>query len=238
MRDTSVCSAGPEGRDRPQDERGVMKFGLLILLLASIPLGFGCKSEDRGPEVSAAPSHTDPALSGVGGIGGVSHAAAAETESRPVGEKGPAYLMRFVDYRSNLHFELVNESHTSRVDLNSKVRTDPSRKVTNDDWMAGLIQYLGEQGWSKEVKQGSAPSMAKGSLNWSLQITGPDGTSYIASAPNMKGAQLERLIAMRDAFLKTYNATLGLQAVKAQPGTLPFKVPDYPYPKAPKKKGG
>ena len=207
-----------------------MKFALHCLSCALILLGFGCTSPS---EKNAAPEPVNASSSGVGGIGGLSDA--PETDE-PTKHDGPAYLLRMVDYKTGARLELVNESHTSHLSQYSKVRNDPSRKVTTDEWMTGLIAYLDDQGWSKEVKPGNAPEMAQGSLGWSLQMVGPDGTSFIAAPVGVKGNQAKRLITMKTAFIQTYNATPGFQAVRAQPGTLPFKVPEYQKNDA--KKGG
>ena len=138
-----------------------------------------------------------------------------------------AYLLRMVDYRTGARMELVNPAHTTAVEQYSKVRADPARKVTEEEWMSGLIQYMEDEGWSKEQREGSAPSTA-GGLRWSLERSGPDGTSYVAAGNDAKGAELKRLLAIKNAFIATYSATPGFQAVRSEPGKLPFKVPEYP----------
>lgn len=192
-----------------------MKFALACLLCALIPLGSGCKSSS--PD-------TSPAASEATGTGDASATEAADGSAKP---KGPAYLLRMVDYRSGARFELVNPSHTSAVTQYSTVRSDPSRKVTSEEWMTGLVAYMKDEGWSKEEKRGSAPSMAKDSLRWSLEMVGPGGTSFVAEPMNATGSQRTRLRTIQKAFLDTYNATSGFQAVRSEPGKLPFKVPDY-----------
>ncbi|HUR28157.1 MAG TPA: hypothetical protein VM509_08215 [Planctomycetota bacterium] len=213
-----------------------MKFALMSLSCALILLGSGCTSSEEKPAPS--PVTSDTSSAGIGGIERLSDATDTPASSRSAAERGPAYLLRYTDYKSGIRMELVNESHTSHVDQYSKLRaqSDASRKVTSDEWMQGLVAYLDDEGWSKEEQQGNAPSMAKGSLSWSIQSVGPDGSSFIAAAPTMKGAQIKRLVTMKNAFIQTYNATPGFQAVSAKPGTLPFKVPEYGSPL--KKKGG
>lgn len=201
-----------------------MKFALMFVLCALIPLGplgSSCKSTDPKAPASAQAADTSD-TSGEGG-----------EKSQP---KGPAYLLRMVDYRSGARFELVNPSHTTAVNQYSTVRSDPSRKVTDEAWMIGLVDYIREQGWSKDEKRGSAPTMAKDSLRWSLEMTGPGGTSFVAEPMDAKGGQRTRLRTIQKAFLDTYNATNGFQAVRTESGKLPFKVPD--YQKTPPTKGG
>ncbi len=198
-----------------------MKFALMYVLCALIPMGSGCKSSDptATSTVQAAEARD----------------ASGESQEKPQ-PKGPAYLLRMVDYRSGARFELVNPSHTTAVSQYSKVRSDPSRKVTDEAWMTGLIEYIKDQGWSKDEKRGSAPTMAKDSLRWSLEMTGPDGTSFVAEPMDAKGSQRTRLRTIQKAFLDTYNATSGFQAVRTESGKLPFKGPD--YQQTPTKKGG
>jgi hypothetical protein len=210
-----------------------MKFALKLLLCALIPLGSGCTSTDAKATPPDPSKVSSDGVGGIGGASGSSEASGAQTAAEA--PKGPAYLLRYVDYKSGIHMELVNEAHTSHVDQYSKVRPDPSRKVTTDDWMKGLVEYLGDQGWSKEEKAGSAPAVAQG-LSWSLQMIGPKGATFISASPTMKGAQIKRLVTMKNSFIQTYNATPGFQAVRAESDKLPFKVPEYGEPL--KKKGG
>jgi hypothetical protein len=208
-----------------------MKFALLLWLCAWIPLGIGCTSPDRTRPNSGTPANAGPAepagsAASLAGPLGKPSTSSEEPEPRAV-PQGPAYLMRMIDYRSGHRLELVNESHTSSVAQYSKRRGDPSRKVVTDEWMVGLIDYLREQGWSKEVRAGNAPTAARDSLHWALEMTGPDGTSYIAQPMDASGSRRTRLRTMQKAFVDTYNATQGWQAVRVDPGTLPFKAPDY-----------
>ncbi len=194
-----------------------MKFALICVLFALIPLGSGCKSSDSKAQAAET---ADPSGEGA-------------EKTQP---KGPAYLLRMVDYRSGARFELVNPSHTTAVNQYSTVRSDPSRKVTDEAWMTGLVEYIKDQGWSKDEKRGSAPTVAKDSLRWSLELTGPGGTSFVAEPMDAKGSQRTRLRTIQKAFLDTYNATSGFQAVRTESGKPPFKVPD--YQQQPSKKGG
>ncbi len=211
-----------------------MKFALMSLLCALIPLGFGCTSTAAKDTQPAADPANAVSSAGAGSLLGTVDGANPDAKSAT--PKGPAYLLRLVDYKSGVHMELVNESHTSHVDQYSKARSDFSRKVTTDEWMKGLIDYLGDQGWSKEEQRGSAPAMAQGSLRWSLEVVGPKGTSFIAEGKDTKGSQLTRLRTMWGAFIQTYNATPQFQAVHAAPGQWQFKAPEYADPS--KKKAG
>ena len=215
-----------------------MKFALAIFFCVLISFGSGCASPKSGGSSSSSES-TAPAepIGSAASLSGTPGSELEDPTAAPKKPKGPAYLMRMIDYKSGARLELVNESHTEPIKQYSTVRSDPSRKVTSDEWMNGLLGYLRENGWSKEQKSGSAPTMARDSLRWSLEIVGPDGTNYVAEAPDTKGSQRTRLKTLQKAFIDTYNATQSFQAVSAQDGKLPFKVPDYPENKPIKKSG-
>jgi len=212
-----------------------MKFALALLLCALLPFAAGCASKkpERAPEPAAAQDGLEfEPIGSAASLGAGVNRSSETDEPVKAKPKGPAYLLRMLDYKSGARLELVNESHTAPIDQYSKVRNDRSRKVTSDEWMSGLIDYLRDNGWSKEEQKGSAPAQARGSLRWSLELIGPDGARYVAEAPEAKGSQLTRLRTIQKAFIDTYNATPQFQAVTIQEGELPFKVPDYQLKKS------
>lgn len=159
------------------------------------------------------------------------------------GKTGKSISMTLVDYRSGTRLELVNASHTDPVEQYSTARADASRKVQTDDLMDGLWDYLRDQGFERDAKNGNAPTVtpgAKGGYRWSLQVTRPEGTSYVGEADNAADKDRKRLLVFKKAFVDTYNATQGWQAVKVQPGEQPFRGPNLQgsNAKPPAKKGG
>jgi hypothetical protein len=186
-----------------------MKFAPLGLLYLAAAFGPACTSN---PPASPGNSGAQSAESG------------SEAPAKP---KGPAYLLRYVEYRSGARLELVNPSHTTALEQYSKVRADPSRKVTSEEWMTGLIEFFREQGWPEEERRGSAPAMARDSYTWALELVGPGGTTFVAQPVGAKGDQLKRLLTFKAAFIDTYNNTPGFQAVQTEPGKLPFKQPQF-----------
>lgn len=192
-----------------------MKFALLGLSCAMLVFGPACTSN---PPASSGSSNAAAGSTGSDG---------AEEAAKPHTPKGPAYLLRYIEYRSGTRLELVNPSHTTAVKQYSTVRQDPSRKVTSEEWMDELVQFMAEHGWTEEVKAGQAPTMAKDSFSWALELTGPQGTSFVAQPVGARDSQLKRLLTLKAAFLDTYNATPGFQTVQTEPGKLPFKQPQY-----------
>lgn len=203
--------------------------GLLALLTVGALLAPGCASAERGSNSarvdSSAPSQPAHSAGALSDNSAQSTDEPAKAQAQPA---GPAYLLRMVDYRSKARFELVNHSHTAPLAQYSKKRPDPSRKVASDEWMTGLLAYFRENGWDKEVRDGAAPAGATGSLLWSLELVGPEGTKHIAEPTNASDSQRKRLRIMWKAFLDTYNQTPGYQAVEIRDGKLPFKQPELP----------
>lgn len=139
-----------------------------------------------------------------------------------------AVFVAYTDYRSSQRLELVNESHTSRVDQYSKVGTNANRKVQSDEIVDALVEHFDQKGFGKLAQQGHAPEQGNGRWLWSIELETAKGLSFIARP---SGISVEEQAPYRDiaqAFIATYNSTYGLQAVKVNPGETPFKAPDPP----------
>jgi hypothetical protein len=153
-----------------------------------------------------------------------SSASSGEPKPSPNGPLCVAYT----DYRSAQKLELVNESHTGRVEQYSKVGETANRKVQSDDIVDALIEHLDDEGYSKLAQAGHAPAKGDGRWLWSLEIERASGTTYVAMPSGLSTEQKAPYRALWDAFLATYNATYGLQAVKVKAGETPFKAPEPP----------
>jgi hypothetical protein len=137
-----------------------------------------------------------------------------------------AICMTLVDYKSGARMELVNASHTDPVEQYSTVRNNAARKVQTDDLMDGLWGYLKEQGFERDSRAGRAPDKAVGSLRWSLQVQSPEGIAYVAEPEDASASARQHLRIFSKAFIDTYNATQGWQAVKVRDGESPFQGPN------------
>ena len=137
-------------------------------------------------------------------------------------------LVSYTDYRSAQVLELVNESHTGRVEQYSKTSDSANRKVQSDEIVDALIEHLDDEGYSKLSQAGHAPSKGDGRWLWSIEIERTGGSTYVAMPAGLTPEQKAPYRALWDSFLATYNATYGLQAVKVKTGETPFKAPDPP----------
>ena len=158
------------------------------------------------------------ACSSTGGSGGRS--------SSGDGAEGEPIILVYTYFQTGASMELANESHTNRLNQYSEPRSNANRKVQSDDLMKDLIDYLDAKGFSKEAIQGDPPYMTGGDLSWTLQLERPSGKSYVAESKTSSTREKRRLRIYSQAFLSTYNATQGWQAVKIESGEMPFKGPN------------
>jgi hypothetical protein len=98
--------------------------------------------------------------------------ASAPAEARP-------QRVAFVDYRNGTHLELVNETHTGRVEQYSEVRADASRKVQTDEVMQGLVEVLRERGFDRQARPGPAPRASDGQAVMALEIADGDRVEHV-----------------------------------------------------------
>jgi hypothetical protein len=94
--------------------------------------------------------------------------------------------------------------------------------------MDALIEHLDGQGFAKLAQPGHAPAKSDGHWLWSIEIERAKGASFVAVPPGLSATDVKPYLAIKAAFVETYNATYGLQAVKLKAGETPFKAPDPP----------
>lgn len=135
--------------------------------------------------------------------------------------EGSPLRVTYISYKNNKHLELVNEAHTGRVEQYSQVRRDASRKVQTNDVMVGLVEVLEENGFEEHAMAGGAPTQ-QGIMAWALEVESDKGLRHVGGVPGMSPDDNRELLRLAAAFLDTYNATYGLQAVKLKPGQSPF----------------
>jgi hypothetical protein len=131
---------------------------------------------------------------------------------------GEPVRMTVYDYRTPIQFELVNQSHTTKVDQYSKVRKleEASRKVQEDEVMAALLVWENDNGFQKFAQQGSAPALRSGMRTWALEIETPAGTRYIMEASTASVEDKKQMRKLRDAVIEIFNNTQSWQAVDVQ----------------------
>lgn len=144
------------------------------------------------------------------------------------GGSGRALRVSLLDYRSQKSFELVSESHTSRVEQYSKVRAQPSRKVQTDEIMGQLVDWMDDHEFGRLALAGPAPRSAPERAVWSLELEEPEGVRHcllIKDMPAADGLACRQLIA---GVLDIFNNTYGAQTVEVKEGETPFQAPEAP----------
>lgn len=143
---------------------------------------------------------------------------ADQTTGEQVPVKGEPIRMTVYDYRTPIQFELVNQSHTAKVDQYSKVRKleEASRKVSEDEVMAALLAWENENGFQKFAQKGAAPALRSGMRTWALEIETPAGTQYIMEASAASVDDKKQMRKLRDAVIEIFNNTQSWQAVDVQ----------------------
>jgi len=141
----------------------------------------------------------------------------------------------FVDFRTGTRFELVNETHTGRVEQYSELRASADRKVQTDEVLSGLVEVLRDEGFDAQARPGPAPRQSDGQAVMALEIEDGDRTEHALGFKGMPPDDRKQLLLMAQNFVDLYNATYGLQAVELEEGENPFENPIGPTrKKAPK----
>lgn len=150
---------------------------------------------------------------------------------------GPARPQRvaWVDYRSNVRLELVNETHTGRVEQYSTTRKldEAARKVQTDEIMSGLIEVLNEEGFAQQARPGPMPLGSDGQGVMALEIDDAGAIEHVMAWRGMPAEERTAILRMAQNFAELYNATYGLQAVEMGLDESPFENPVGPTRKKP-----
>lgn len=141
------------------------------------------------------------------------------------GAKGEPLRVTYHSFNTGQELELVSEAHTTRLEQYSEVRADANRKVQTDEVMQALVKVLDDYGFYKYAQEGSFPAEGAGRYAWALQIERPDGAVHVLAHPGLSPEAVKDLQRYMIAFVDTYNATYGLQAVDVEPGEEVFKTP-------------
>lgn len=135
---------------------------------------------------------------------------------RPAGEP---LSFRFVDFRSERHLGLVNESHTDPSQLYSqKKKFDESMtKVGHDDVVAALLDRFQGHGWFELARPGPMPAAAAGAYTMALEVERSGVKTNLALGAGSSAKERELFNACRNDFVLLYSNVLGLQSVDQAP---------------------
>ncbi|MCY3003896.1 MAG: hypothetical protein NTV21_19035 [Planctomycetota bacterium] len=142
---------------------------------------------------------------------------------------GPgAWRVGLRDYRTGRNFELVNETHTSRVEQYSTLRDNADRKVQSDEIVAELVGWLESEGFGSLAQTGAAPTEKSAERVWVLEVQGPDGPRHLLVTKSTTPESYAVCRKLKAGFLDIYNATYAGQAKQMAEGETPFLAPELP----------
>lgn len=148
--------------------------------------------------------------------------ACSSSRSKPEVEP-MAIRVTWRDYRTGNLLELVSQSHTSKLELYSQKRDDAARKVQEDLYMQGLLEFLQLEGFDGQASAGRAPREGRDLWTQSIEVDRDGDVRHAAVGPRTPAA--ERMVFQKclQGFLELYNATQAFQTVEPEEGTSPFK---------------
>ena len=160
-------------------------------------------------------------LSGCGSTGGSS----SSSSSRLSAKDGVPSRVTFVDYRTNVRMNLVNEAHTDPVQYYSEKRVTANTKITSNEVMEKMLEHFGDQGFNRWAMAGYAPARAGAGALQSLEIETPEGTVFLVNGDGVDPQARSSFRECRTAFMQIQELTLQAQAVDNSAGKTVFKTP-------------
>lgn len=149
----------------------------------------------------------------------------ASSSSRLSEEEGAAARVTFVDYRTSVRMNLVNEAHTDPVKYYSEKRVTANTKVTSNEVLARMIEHFDEQGFSRYATAGFAPARGDAGTLQSLEIETPSGTKFLLNGDGVSDPARRAFRECRTAFMQIQELTFQAQAVENAGGNAVFKTP-------------
>jgi hypothetical protein len=153
-------------------------------------------------------------------------ACACASSSKSAATPGEPQRIQLVTYARPMRFELVNLTHTGRLEqYSTKVKRDEAnRKVQTDELLAALVEWMDDNGFRRLSRPGRAPTTAIEGVAWALEIERPQGVAHVLLTTSMAPQDVKDCVTLKNGFLETFNATYGLQAVEVKPGEVPFQA--------------
>ncbi len=136
--------------------------------------------------------------------------------------RGTPVLVAYINPKRGENFELVNSSHTDRVQLysESRSRDEAMRKVTSDELMDALLERFEQLEFDKYALAGQ--STAEGPA---LEVVVGGSHRSIVWEKEDTLEEKRAWQACLTSFLDLYNSVYGLQSVEISEGEDPFARP-------------
>ena len=147
------------------------------------------------------------------------------SSSQSVSAIGQPARIRIVSYTSGQAFELVNESHTDRLELYSETRSNAATKVQTDEVVDEVLDYFDDLGLYDLATAGLAPPLGDTRYTRVIEIDTPGRQLHLGldgTTSREDQVVFEKCFA---GFLDVYNATYQLQSVDEHPSWSPRQSP-------------
>jgi hypothetical protein len=140
------------------------------------------------------------------------------TDGRPA-KTGEPLRVLFQQYAPAQKFELVNDSHSERVEMYSSAKKidEAYVKVTTDEVLREVCVMLDDNGFATRAAPGSAPASSDGSISRAFEVERNGKTSFWAIGRGANPDEAKRFNDCMSGFLAIYTNTYGLQAVEGTP---------------------
>lgn len=146
--------------------------------------------------------------------------ACASTHAEAPAAVGVPARVRVVSYRSGQAFELVNESHSDRVELYSQKRGSAETKVQTDEVLDELLVQMRRSGFFDLAEPGAAPAAGGAALTRAIEVETPQGSWHLVIGAGTDADTLKVFEPCFAGFLDLYNRTYQLQSVDPARGGL------------------
>jgi hypothetical protein len=152
-------------------------------------------------------------------LAGCATSAPAAAAPRTAPDASKAVELRYRAFAQGLSLGLVNESHSSRVDVYSERKPidRATTKVSPDEVVDAIVEYFRDNGYFEIAVRGAAPANPPAGATQVLEVVLPDGPWHALARPGVTADFARTFQACRQALLDVYSATMQLQAVDEAP---------------------
>jgi len=124
-------------------------------------------------------------------------------------------LSSYSQRQGTIEFVLLNDAHTSRVELYSRRSQNANTKIATNLIMQELLDYLDENGFFEKAVEGSAPE-ATGGKALELELDGNTTSWYVGHQSPLRDQ--EAITLCYKAMLDVYNNIFAAQSVENKQG--------------------
>lgn len=145
--------------------------------------------------------------------------ACSSTGSSKPPKSGIPLRVRYLAYASGQKLELVNESHTDKIEMYSSTKKldEAGTKVTTDEVLDETIANFAQNGFFERAVPGSAPLTPPAGISQALEVE-KDGRTTFWAIPRVSGDDdRKRFRQCTELFTYVYNSTFGMQSVERAP---------------------